>query len=152
MPKGASQLLMTIVISQCNSHLSTRPLTLIDMYYIHGLHAPVRSIYWRTLHVRVPYPVHYASATNNINRVWVPSHPFTYALGCRTPLAFGLLSAQPIDGLSAFGLLPVRDLLDVQALLCLHITQSPLLLPEAPPFSGIQPGFNNTCSTPVVSM
>src|SRR5258708_19721051 len=116
-PKGASQLLMTIVISQCNSHLSTRPLTLIDMYYIHGLHAPVRSIYWRTLHVRVPYPVHYASATNNINRVWVPSHPFTYPLVCRTPLSFGLLSPQPIYDPSPSFPLPVRNLLDVHPLL-----------------------------------
>ncbi|SRR5258708_28017918 len=113
---------MTIIISQCNSHLSTWPLTLINMYYIHGLCTPVHSIYWWNPCVQVPYPIHYASTTNDINHVWVPLHLFMYALGHQTPLASGLLSTQPIDRLSTFSLLPIHDLLNVQVLLCLCIT------------------------------
>ncbi len=152
-PKVAPQLLMTIFISQHNSHLSTWTLMPIDVYYIHGLHAPVCSIYWWTPHVQVLYPVHYASTTNDINCAWVPSHLSMYALGHQTPLASRLLSAQLIDGLSMFSPLPVCDLLDVQVLLCLCTTQNPLLVCyQRCPLLGIQPGFNNTSSTPVVSM
>src|SRR5258708_33086815 len=65
------------------------------------------SNHWQTPCVRAPYPIHYASVTNDLNCVWAPLYPFMYTLGHQTFLAppglclFNLLT----DSLGS-GLLP----------------------------------------------
>src|SRR5258708_37441257 len=106
-PKGALHLLMTIVISHWYPHLSTQPLALIDIHYVCGLCASICSNHWWTPCVWAPYPIHYASVTNNLNCVQAPLYLFTYTLGHWTFLApLGLCPFNLLTDSSCSGLLP----------------------------------------------
>src|SRR5258708_8346950 len=97
---------MTIIISHWYPHLLTWPLMPIDIHYVCGLCTSICSNHWQTPCVWAPYPIHVHS--------WSPD------LFC----ASGPLSIQPVDRLCIQVSYPVCDLLDIQVLLCLHVTSS----------------------------